>query len=138
MIFVVRQLAEKALKHRTKLYLIFVDLCKAYNSVPHTALWTMLKKLGVPDILVDIIQSFHAGMEAKIRVDGEVLEEIQVNTGLRQGCMMAPTLFNLYADVVAERWTETVQGMEKVGVELHYRTDQQLFRRSTKKEVLAR
>jgi hypothetical protein len=71
-------------------------------------------------------------MEAKIRVDGEFLEEVEVNNGLRQGCTMAPTLFNLYAGVVAERWMEEVQDIDDVGVELLYKLDQQLFRRSTK------
>lgn len=39
--------------------------------------------------------SKRTGMEAKIRVDGEFLEEIEVNNGLRQGWTMVPTLFNL-------------------------------------------
>ena len=104
MIFVVRQLVEKALEHQTKQYLIFVDLHKAYDSVPREAMWAALRKLGASDMLVDIIRSFHTGMEARIRVDGELLEKIEVNNGLRQGCTMAPTLFNLYAGVVAEKW----------------------------------
>ena len=41
-------------------------------------------------------------------------------------------LFNLYASVVAERWTEAVQGIEEAGMELHYKLDQQLFRQSTR------
>ena len=49
-----------------------------------------------PDILIDIIRSFHDNMNASIRVDGELLEVIEVNNGLRQGCSKAPTLFNLY------------------------------------------
>ena len=65
-------------------------------------------------------------------MDGELLEAIQVNNGLRQGCTMTPTLFNLYASVVAERWTEAVQDIEEAGIELHYKLDQQLFRRSTR------
>ena len=48
----------------------------------------------MPDLLVDIIRSFHSGMKARIRVDGELLEKIEVNNDLRQGCTMAPTLFN--------------------------------------------
>ena len=71
MIFVVRQLVEKALEHQMKQYLIFVDLHKAYDSVLSEAMWVALRKLGVPDLLVDIIRSFHTGMEARIRVDGE-------------------------------------------------------------------
>ena len=132
MLFVVRKLAEKAFEHHMKQYCIFVDLRKVYDSVPRVALWTALKELGVPDLLVDVIRSFHTNMEAWIRVDGELLVEIQVNNGLRRGCTMAPTLFNLYASVVAEKWTEAIQGIEEAGVELHYKLDQQLFRRSTR------
>ena len=56
-----------------------------------------LKKLRVPEVLVCIIKSFHTNMRARVRVDGELLEEIEVNNGLQQGCTMAPILFNLYA-----------------------------------------
>ena len=86
----VRQLVEKALEHSTKQYLIFVDLHKAYDSVLREAMWVALRKLGVSDLLVGIIRSFHTSMEARIRVDGELLEKIEVNNGLRQGCAMAP------------------------------------------------
>ena len=71
MIFVVRQLVEKALEHSTKQYLIFVDLHKAYDSVLREAMWIALRKLGVSDLLVDIIRFFLTDMEARIRVDGE-------------------------------------------------------------------
>ena len=88
----------------------------------------------MPDLLVDIITSFHINMEVRIRVDGELLEETEVNNSLRQGCTVASTLFNLYASVVAEKWTEAVQDVEHVGAELPYKytIDQQLFRRSTR------
>ena len=86
----------------------------------------------MPDVLVDIVRSFHTDMKARIRVDGELLEEIGVNNGLRQGCTMAPTLFNLYACVVAERWLDRVQDVADVGIRMLYKLDQQLFRRSTR------
>ena len=111
-----------------KQYLIFVDLRKAYDSVPREAMWVALRKLGVPDLLVDIIRSFHTNMEARIRVDGELLEEIVVNNGLKQGCTMTPTLFNLYAGVVAE---EAVKDVEDVGVELLYKLIQNNLSRIT-------
>jgi hypothetical protein len=71
-------------------------------------------------------------MEAKTRVDGEFLEEIEVNNGLHRGCTMAPTLLNLYAGVAAERWMEEVQDVDAVRVDLLYKLDQQLFGRSIK------
>ena len=73
MLFVVRQLAEKAFEHHMKQHFIVIDLRKAYDSISRVALWTTLKKLGVPDLLVDIIRSFHSNMEARIRLDGELL-----------------------------------------------------------------
>ena len=56
MIFTVRQLVEKAIEHRTKQLLVFVDLKKACDSVPREGLWRVLNKLGVPEVLVDIIR----------------------------------------------------------------------------------
>ena len=132
MTFVVRQLAEKAIEQRAKQFLIFVDLKKAYDSVPREALWMALRKLGVPEVLVEIVKSFHKAMEARVRVGGELLDEIEVRNGLRQGCTMAPTLFNLYACVVAERWLERVKDVEGVGTCIYYKLDQQLFRKSTR------
>ena len=126
MIFVVRQLAEKAIEHQTKHFFVFVDLRKAYDSVPREVLWIALQKLGVPDILVDIIKSSHTDMQACVRIDGmQLLEEIRVNNDLRQGCTMAPSLFNLYACVVAERWINSVGDEEDVGTRLLYKLDWQ-------------
>ena len=48
MVFVVRQLAEKAKEHNSEQYFVFVDLRKAYDSAPRTVLWITLQKLGVP------------------------------------------------------------------------------------------
>ena len=47
MIFTIRQISEKAVEHRNKQFFIFVDLRKAYNSVPCEALWKVLGKLGM-------------------------------------------------------------------------------------------
>ena len=86
----------------------------------------------MPDLLIDIIRSFHDNMNVSSRVDGKLLEEIEVNNGPRQRCSMAPTLLNLYVCVVGERWLSRVAEMEDVGSYLRYKFDQQLFRRYTR------
>ena len=94
MIFTVRQLVEKTIEHHSKQFLIFVHLTKAYDTVPCEALWCTLQKLGIPGSIIDIIQSLHEGMKARVRVDGKLLEEeIDVDNGLRQGCTLASVLF---------------------------------------------
>ena len=55
MIFVARQLVEKARKHNTLLFTLFIDLKKAYDSVPRAALWQVLEKYGVPPTLLSIV-----------------------------------------------------------------------------------
>ena len=76
-------------KHQTKQLFIFIDLREAYNSVPHEALWKVLGKLGIPEVLNNFVRSFHENMTAQIRLNGELLEKIDVNNGLRQGCIIA-------------------------------------------------
>ena len=89
MIFVVRQIIEKCKEHQVEGFLFFVDLRKAYDSVPRSALWAVLCKLGVPDILVRILESFHANMSADIIVVESSVAGIPVCNGLQQGCTMA-------------------------------------------------
>ena len=96
MIFVIHQLVEKSWEHRAKAFFTFIDLKKAYDSVPREALWMALAKLGVPEETIQVIKSFHQDMKAKIRLNGKAVGEIRVQNGLRQGCCMAPVLFNLY------------------------------------------
>ena len=133
MIFTLRQLVEKSVEHRSRQFITFVDLKKAYDSVPRTALWRALEKLGVPDSVVNLVKSFHDGMKAQLSINGELVEEkIDVDNGLRQGCTMAPTLFNLYACLMMERWTARVEDLEGAGTCLLYKYDGKLFRRSTR------
>ena len=88
-----------------------------------------MRNLGVPEVLIDIVKSFYERMEAEIRVGDNMLDTIEVNNGLRQGCTMVPTLFNLYACVVC---LEKVKNVEGAATHILYRLDKQLFRRSTK------
>ena len=104
MIFVARQLMEKAREHRDSLFIMFVDLKKAYDSVPRNALWTVLAKCGVPFTMLTIIRSFHDGMQAGVRVGSTVTDSFEVRNGLRQGCTMAPVLFNVYFNAMVGMW----------------------------------
>ena len=123
MIFVARQLVEKAREHQSDLFVLFIDLKKAYDSVPRPALWGVLENLGVPSTLVSIIRSFHEGMSAKVIVGQTFTEPIGVCNGLRQGCTMAPVLFSLYFGAVVDDWrskclTAGVEFRHKLGRKL--------------------
>ena len=104
MVFCARQLVEKTIEHRSKIFLLFLDLRKAYDSVPRQELWCALRKYGIRDSLVDLVRSFHDGMAATVAVDGEQAPPFEVRNGLRQGCTIAPTLFILYFELVIRCW----------------------------------
>ena len=120
-IFVVRQLVEKTREHNKSLFVLFVNLRKAYDSVPREALWKVLIKCGVPPLMLKVIRSFHDGICAKIRVGVSSTESFEVRNGLRQGCTLAPTLFNIYFSGMVANWrcgcTEAcvIQTWEEVG-----------------------
>ena len=65
-------------------------------------------------------------MKARIRIDGELLGEIDVENGLCQGRSLAPTLFNFYVCAMVERWLDKVSNADVVGTHVVYKLDQQL------------
>ena len=91
-----------------------------------------LEKLGVPESMIDLVRSFHQGMKAKIRLEEEEMEEIEVNVGLRQGCCMAPALFNLYSCLLVDQWTARMRDVEDARIVLRHKEDRKLFRRYTR------
>ena len=104
MIFVARQLVEKAREHNSLLFVLFVDLKKAFDSVPRDALWQVLERFGVPPVLLAMIRSFHVDMRAAVTVKGRYSDSFAVKNGVRQGCTIAPVLFNLYLCAVVDDW----------------------------------
>ena len=93
---VIRRLQELARKKRIPLYVCFIDLAKAYDFVDRTLLWTVLARFGVPQNMISVIRQFHDGMRACMWLDYRVCSRwFAVEQGLRQGCMLAPLLFNI-------------------------------------------
>ena len=78
------------------------DLTKAYVSVDRTLLWTVLARFGVPHNMISVIRQFQDGMPACVRLDDRVCSRwFAVEQGLRQGCVLAPLLFNIFfAEVI--------------------------------------
>ena len=101
MMFVIRRLQELARKKRILLYVCFIDLTKAYGSVGRTLLWIVLARFNVPQNMISVIRQFHDGMRACVRLDDRVCSRwFAVEQGFRQGCVLAPLLFNIFFAVV--------------------------------------
>ena len=100
MIFSLKQLQEKSIEQNMPLYMIFIDFTKAFDTVDRTTLWKMLLKLGFPGHFTNLISALHTGMKASVKLKGELSSQFQVNNGVKQGCVLAPTLFSIFLSVV--------------------------------------
>ena len=74
------------------------------DSVQREVLWRVMEKCGVPPKLLSIIKYLHEGMWADVWVGSMTTECLDVRNGLRQGCTLAPTLFNIYISTVVANW----------------------------------
>jgi hypothetical protein len=123
MIFAARQLQEKCQEQNVGLYTTFVDLTKAFDTVCREGLWKIMAKFGCPEKFIAMVRQFHDGMNARVQDDGEYSEPFAVTNGVKQGCVLAPTLFSLvFSAMLTDAFREG-----DIGVGFHYRTDGSLF-----------
>ena len=66
----------------------------------HKKLWKILKELGIPDHLTCLLRNLYAGQEATVRTGHGTTDWFQIEKGVRQGCILSPCLFNLYAEYI--------------------------------------
>ena len=93
MIFSLKQIQEKCIKQNRPLYTVFVDFTKAFDTVHRETLWKILWKIGYPDLFVHLIASLHKDMKASVSLNGELSKPFDVQNGVKQGCVLAPSLF---------------------------------------------
>jgi len=91
---------EKAREFQKTIYFCFFDYAKAFDCVDHNKLWKILKEMGIPDHLICLLRNVYAGQEATVRTDHGTTDWFQIGKILRQGCILSPYLFNLYAEYI--------------------------------------
>ncbi|BHF66470.1 hypothetical protein SprV_0200948700 [Sparganum proliferum] len=123
MIFAARQLQEKCQEMRTHLYSTFVDLTKAFDTVNREGLWKIMQKFGCPERFIEMVRQLHDGMMARVTDNGAVSEAFAVTNGVKQGCVLAPTLSSLmFTAMLMDAYCD-----ERPGIRIAYRTDGHLL-----------
>ena len=65
-----------------------------------TTNWRILQEMGILDHPTCLLRNLYAGQEATIRTGHETTDWFQIGKGVRQGCILSPCLFNLYAEYI--------------------------------------
>ena len=73
----------------------FVDLTKAFDTVSRDGLRKIMAKFGCQPRFIAMVRQFLHGMQARVQNDGELSEPLDVTNGVKQGCVMAPTLISM-------------------------------------------
>ena len=100
----------------------FLDHAKAFHCVDHNKLWKILQEMGIPDHLTFLLRNLYAGQEATVRIGHGTTDWFQIGKGVRQGCILSPCLFNLYAEYLTRnaRLDETQAGIKITGRNINH------------------
>ena len=97
-ILALRVLVERRLEFRESLLAAFVDFKKAFDSVHRETLWDILRVRGIPARMIGLMTGLYSGTESAVKCGGGISSFFPVNSGVRQGCVLAPSLFNTCMD----------------------------------------
>ena len=92
--------SSKKQEFQRNIYFWFIDYAKVFDYVDHNKLWKILKEMGIPDHLTCLLRNLYAGQEATVRTGHGTTDWFQIGKEVRQGCILSPCLFNLYAEYI--------------------------------------
>ena len=120
-LLIIKFLIDKYVKQKGKqLFACFVDLRKAYDTVPRTKLfYTLLKEYSIGGNFLKILQEIYRGNQVFIKLKDGLLQPINTTIGLKQGCVFSPILFNLFINKISQIFDETCSPVEINQVKLN-------------------
>ena len=103
--FALRMLMEKYREGQRELHCVFVDVVKAYDRVPRKELWYCMRKSGMAEKYVQLVQGMYEESKTVVRCAIGTTESFKVKVGLHQGSELSPFLFA----VIMDRLTDEVR-----------------------------
>ena len=92
-------------------YICFVDFAKAFDSVDHDLLWYKLINHGIHGKILKVIQTLYSQLQSCVRVNDNFTDWFSISSGVRQGDNLAPTLFAVFINDLANEINMTQCGV---------------------------
>ena len=106
-----RWMMEEAREHQRDLYMCFINYKRAFDCVDHEILWVILRDMGVPVHMIVLLRRLCTNQEATARTEFGETDNIDIGKGVRQGCILSPLLFNIYAENIMRGLEEWESGI---------------------------
>ena len=113
-----RILCERRLEYEGELFICFVDFEKAFDRLKWTKLLKILKEIGIDWKDRRLIKNLYMNQTAVVRTEYGDSEPGQIGRGVRQGCLLSPLLFSIYAEMMMVEAMDDVKGGVRVGGEM--------------------
>ena len=92
-VFILRNIIEQVNEWQVTIYVNFIDFEKVFDLVHRDSLWVIMRKYGIPEKIIRIIQLFYVDFQCAVEDQGERGEWFNIKTGVKQGCNMSGFLF---------------------------------------------
>ena len=112
---ILKHLVGRRLKEKKKVWAFFMDLKGAFDKIDRKVLWEMMRRRGISDVLIERVKEIYEETRCVVRIGGEVSKEFWVKKGVRQGCPLSPTLFNVYIADLEEELRKGIGGVRVGG-----------------------
>ena len=109
--FNIRTLIERYSEVNKDMYICFIDYEQAFDSVNHAKFIQCLQNIGISGKDIKLIVNLYWGQKAFVRTNFGLSQEINIIRGVRQGCVLSPSLFNLYTDNIFKAIEDMAGGM---------------------------
>ncbi|KAK1804715.1 hypothetical protein P4O66_003535 [Electrophorus voltai] len=106
-----RNIIEQCIEFQRPLLINFIDFKKAFDSIQRGSLWKMLRAYGIPQRFVNIFQNLYISSSCCVRTDDGYTDFFNIETGVKQGCILSPILFSLTVDYVMKKVMSPVTGI---------------------------
>ncbi|GFS25830.1 retrovirus-related Pol polyprotein from type-1 retrotransposable element R2 [Elysia marginata] len=101
-IFLLRNTCERMVDCQKDLNLCFIDYAKAFDRVNHEKLMEVLAKVGISSHERRLVCEIYWNQSAKVKLTSGTTEDIMIQRGVRQGCILSPSLFNLDSEYLLQ------------------------------------
>nr|VZI39179.1 unnamed protein product [Spirometra erinaceieuropaei] len=112
LIFTLRRILEFRHSYQQPTAICFVDFAATFDSVHRESLWRIMALDGVPAKIIAMIKAYYRSTTARVLVRNNLSQPFGIRSGVRQGCILSPILFNYAIDWILGRALRDSDGVE--------------------------